>query len=77
MNHKSVIEINTNNAKKIHDALKPEMEKEVTKRSKITIKKLKTKLIITVVSQDINALRAGINNTLRLVHAAETTMKIK
>ena len=76
MNYKGRIEIR-NNSKILLETISPELKKQISKRTKINIENLKDKFIISIQSKDINALRAGINNILRLVQAVEKTIKIK
>ena len=76
MNYKGRIEIG-NNSKILLESISPELKKQISKRTEINIENLKDKFIISIQSKDINALRAGINNILRLVQAVEKTIKIK
>ncbi|MBN1924032.1 MAG: hypothetical protein JW791_04720 [Nanoarchaeota archaeon] len=77
MIHKSSTELSVTSAEKIILALSPELKNEVSKRSSVKIKGKGKKLIISVESTDINALRAGLNNTLRLIMAYEKASSIR
>ena len=75
MNHKAKIELETKNAEIILESIRPELKKNISERSKIQLKNEKHKLIINVLSKDINALKASINSMLQLIRAIQKNLK--
>lgn len=77
MKHDCRIRIKTKNAGIIHDSIKPELKNRISKRAETKIKKKGDELKINITASDVNALRASVNNILRLVRAGEKTSEKK
>lgn len=77
MKYESIIRTESEDAGEIIASIKPELDKNVSKRSNIEIRKDEHGLKIQIEAEDVNALRASINNVLRLIKASEKSLKIE
>jgi KEOPS complex subunit Pcc1 len=72
MPHKAVFRFTTKNAKKIYQALFPELSDEVNPRSAARAELVGDNLLILwVAAEDTSALRAALNMYLRLISVAD------
>ena len=70
---KAEIEIECKNPKTVIDSIKPDIE---ARKFKIDLKSKEGKVILTVESEDISGLLAGINSYIRLIRTAINTEEI-
>jgi KEOPS complex subunit Pcc1 len=75
--HKVVFRFRSGHAKKIYDALQPELPDEVNPRSmtRCTLEGMDT-LVLIVEAQDTASLRAALNMYLRLVNVADEVVSL-
>lgn len=72
MPHKAVFRFTTKNAKKIYQALFPELSDEVNPRSQVCCTlEGDDVIILSVAAEDTSALRAVLNMYLRLISVAD------
>jgi KEOPS complex subunit Pcc1 len=75
--HVAVFRFRSDHAKKIYDALQPELPDEVNPRSttRCALEGMDT-LVLTVDAQDTASLRAALNMYLRLVNVADEVVSL-
>ena len=72
MPHGAVFRFTTKNARKIYQALIPELADEVNPRSKVhCVLEQDDCLVLSIAAQDTSALRAALNMYLRLISVAD------
>ena len=77
MNHEIIIRLSLSNPEKVLEVISPELKEEVSNRSKTSVKVKGKDLIIKAESKDVNALRAAVNNMLRLITVYEKSSSLK
>ena len=75
--HTAVFRFTSDHAKKIYDALQPELPDEVNPRSTTRCELEGTDTLVLVIeAQDTASLRAALNMYLRLVNVADETISL-
>jgi len=63
-------------SKLVHDSLFPEFMDHDFERSKVSIKLVRSKIIINIKSQDISAARANINSIMRWISLVSESIQL-